>query len=395
MEWNMPSLQKSKIEKHYAKILWTFIGFTVVLVSFILYFSFSKTVITLMPRAEDIALDFALPVENAEVTKNPPSDTRFDGIFLTTTVSGEETSTDVTELDDFSEKATGTVKIINRYSKSQPLVATTRLLSDEGALYRTAGTVTVPSGGEVTVDIIADQPGASQIVGPTHFTIVALWAGIQDQIYAESSVPTSQTGRRSTVATGADIRSAQDDLLRDLKVKAADELARDASLLYPHLDFFQDILQTDVISETADVSPDDQVTAFTTSAEIRVTALVTSRERLESRVLEMLQVALPENMKLAGDQSPTFDFHLENVDPLAQTGTLAGTASAKMVLTLNHPTLERKNVLNLDAQQVRTYFGNFPEIAAVDVHFSPFWIRRTPSLIDHVEIILAQPKISQ
>ena len=76
------------------------------------------------------------------------------------------------------QKAQGSVVIYNAYSDaSQPLVATTRLETPDGLIFRITKGVTVPGmteGGEpgaVEVVVVADQTGEAYNVGPSEFTI--------------------------------------------------------------------------------------------------------------------------------------------------------------------------------------------------------------------------------
>ena len=82
--------------------------------------------------------------------------------------------------------SSGMVSIINNFSKNQPLVARTRLLSKEGVLFRIAKGVTVPAKGSVQVAVYADKEGPTGDISPSTFTIPGLWTGLQDKIYAKS-----------------------------------------------------------------------------------------------------------------------------------------------------------------------------------------------------------------
>lgn len=386
----MPKLQKNQIQKNYSKVLWGFIITSVIVVTLILYFSFSKTTITIIPQPEVIATDFQFDVQAAHDDGTVPNPRILYGNLIETTVSGEKTVSDITETEQMLDKATGTATLINNYSAAQPLVATTRLLSDDGVLYRTTETVTVPARGSKVVGIIADQAGSFEI-GPSHFTIVALWTGLQDKIYAESSVPTTRTGEKIQIATSEDIRNAQDALLAELQLEATENLKREARIQYPHLDFLENASQNIVQEETADIEPGAQVNSFTVYTTLRSIVFLGSIDQLKEAALQSLQAALPENKKLLALPDPSFEYHLESADMDALTAKLVGHIEDQMILTLSHPILNRKEFLGKDAQEIRTYFTNFSEIADVDVSFSPFWVRNTPTLEDHIDIIIANP----
>lgn len=85
--------------------------------------------------------------------------------------------------------ATGVVTLSNRTASDQPLVATTRLLSDEGVLFRLRDATEIPAGGSVDATVYADEAGSAGNVGPSHFTIPGLPTSLQDDIDAASAVP--------------------------------------------------------------------------------------------------------------------------------------------------------------------------------------------------------------
>jgi hypothetical protein len=83
--------------------------------------------------------------------------------------------------------ASGTVEIFNELNLVQPLVATTRLLTPDGILFRIQNGVTVPANGSVKVVAKADKKGASGNIPPTSFTIPGLSAVRQKSVYAKNT----------------------------------------------------------------------------------------------------------------------------------------------------------------------------------------------------------------
>ncbi|HSD12858.1 MAG TPA: pilus assembly protein PilM, partial [Patescibacteria group bacterium] len=107
-----------------------------------------------------------------------------DKPFLVTRV----VETDVKASDTFTAtgtsttaagKASGKATIINTTSHSYTFVATTRLLSKEGVLFRMKAASPIPANGSVTVAVAADQPGPAGDIGPTTFTIPGLPPDLQ------------------------------------------------------------------------------------------------------------------------------------------------------------------------------------------------------------------------
>lgn len=124
--------------------------------------------------------------------------------------------------------ATGTVTLVNETGAAQPLVATTRLLSEGGVLFRLRDRVTVPAGGTVEAAVYADQPGPSGDIGPSRFTIPGLSPALQASIYARSSSP--MTG--GVVYDGEPFTEAELDLIvAELAAEARERLLAEAEAM--------------------------------------------------------------------------------------------------------------------------------------------------------------------
>src|SRR5690606_9666825 len=139
----------------------------------VVYFSLVSVKIVIYPNKERTTADFTARVvnEGAAVTAGEAS------------VPGQVAGVQLTVTDTFpatgkqTENVTvgGTVTVINNSSRNQPLVATTRLLSPNGELFRIRNTVQVPARSTVeNVEVYADQPSPEMEIGPTKFTIPGL-----------------------------------------------------------------------------------------------------------------------------------------------------------------------------------------------------------------------------
>jgi type IV pilus assembly protein PilM len=114
--------------------------------------------------------------------------------------------------------ATGIVTLYNTSQTAQSLVATTRLISETGVLFRLTDPVTVPANGSVDAAVYADQPGASGNIPTSRFTIPGLPSARQEEVYAESSE--SMTGGVETVGVLGEADVAQAKLVAMERVRA-------------------------------------------------------------------------------------------------------------------------------------------------------------------------------
>ena len=127
-----------------------------------------------------------------------------------------------------NQKAKGKVTIYNEFSSSpQPLVATTRFLSEDQKVFRLVQSVTVPGTtkvgeeikpGVLEVDVIADEAGDGYNIGATNFTIPGFKSSGNDKhtkIYAKSEASMSGGGSGNDtvkLVTDKDISDAKDKI---------------------------------------------------------------------------------------------------------------------------------------------------------------------------------------
>src|SRR3989338_4000025 len=166
----------------YRRIALTLIVLVVCALLAVLYLSTVQAVIHVESTQEPVTTEF---VANVFATPTRPTDVKGQVISgsLGKTQSFTPTGTSSKTVEDIS---TGTVKIYNNLSFAQSLVATTRLLSQEGVLFRLKSAVTIPAGGSVDAPVYADLPGVSGDIKPTRFTIPGLSEVRQASVYAES-----------------------------------------------------------------------------------------------------------------------------------------------------------------------------------------------------------------
>lgn len=146
------------------------------------------------------------------LTRAIESDGKTSGTFPATGEASSKT--------DF---AVGRATIINTTGRGYTFVATTRLLSKEGVLFRMVKTTSIPANGSVEVDVKADQPGAEGDIGPTTFTIPGLPVDQQKLITAKSDAAmTGGSGIGVKGVSQTDIDAAKTELSKRLRDEALD-----------------------------------------------------------------------------------------------------------------------------------------------------------------------------
>ena len=376
---------KGHIKTHYRGVVLLFALLTLFLIGLIVYFSFSKTVITVLPamRETESTLSWQIGDLGEEVSG---SENFLSGKILSKELTDGETFSDLGETSQVPAQARGTVTIVNNYSKTQPLVATTRLLSREGVLFRTQKTVQVAPGQKVDVAVIADQPGATGNIGPSHFTIVALWQGLQDKIYGDSSAAMTGGLKDIAVVTSTDIAEAEATVTDHLFARALQELQLEAATENPDWLVKEDIAVQEVVAVSSDVEPNKEVDLFRSTATVRVQALAFDQEKLWELAGEKLKGQLSSGDELLKIDRSLSNFTISDINSSSQISTIKMNAVGLVVLRLSSPILDRKNFTNKDRQDIRAYLLDFEEISDAQVRFSPFWTFRAPALEDHIEV---------
>ena len=381
------SLQSAKIEKAQRNLLIGFLILSGLLLVLIFYFSLTKTVIEVMLRPETVTATTSITIQDlqadAESSPTGADDNKvIGGAVLSTTLKQTKTyegNATGTLVDDY---ARGQVAIENHTGQPQPLVQTTRLLSAEGVLFRTQETVTVPAGGSVRVNVKADQLGKQGNIGPSRFTIVALWPGIQAQIFAWRCA-----GRRCPrKTTDGRVLARKQEIADEIKSEAFRELSAILANTESANPLRSDAVWINVLSEKTDHEIGDEVSSFTTTIEVEAIGTAFSSDDIQEFLKSELSKKLSENTTLIPDSVSITEVEVDSVRTDLRRAQLKVTATSQATPTLAHPMFDRKELTNKDQQDVRAAFSRFENVLNVNVRFSPFWVFRTPALEDHIEI---------
>lgn len=361
----------------YLKLAITFAVMVVAIVGAVLYFTAVKTTIAVSLNRQE---------KSDKLTVNLSGGSVASGAIAATVKQVEAEQSKifaVTGTEVIGEEVAGTVIIYNKNNKSQPLVATTRLLSASGKLYRLKTAVNVPAGGQVSAAVYADQPSESAVVGAEKFIIPGLWQGLQDKVYAESQEGDIKYGRQTKkVITQAII----DQALTEIKQAALDKVKADADNTYSNnnLKLVKEVENSATTTIDAAVGEEKDSFSVTLRAKYDVAAFndAAVKELLDSRVA----AALPVTSKLVEIKSDNLTYELTKLDSLTQTAETTVTYTAVTEPASLDATLDKKKLTNLSDEQLKTYLRSLPEIKAFEVRYFPAFIKKTPGLVDRITI---------
>lgn len=384
-------IAKIQTTKIYKKIILIFCIFTVILLAFIAYFSFSKTKILITLNPKKVATTFSLTMKKEITTEeNTDSTIIIMGQLLSTTQKGSKTFQNPNQGgEQIAAQATGQVTIYNNWTEDQPLAATTRLLSPDGILFRIKNRVDVPAHGQVdNVEIYADIAGASGNIEATRFSMPGLWPGLQEKIYAESSEPMTGGLRQANVITQANIIQSKGELIDELVDQAISELNESEEVQATKCQLENESAKTIILEETSSVEPNQEASSFSLDLNIRVIVPCLDINELRTKAENQLKLELSDDEQLTSFPPENISYSLADFSLEAQTATLNIKASGEGEPRLSSPIFDRSRITGKDLQEIKTYYSNFDEIENVTVKFSPFWMQKAPSLKDHIEILL-------
>lgn len=122
-----------------------------------------------------------------------------------------------TGVEMIEAQAEGTAVIYNKQNRDQILIATTRLLTPDGVLFRMKNREVISANGELEVPVYADEEGGAGNIGPAQFTIPGLSESLQTLVYAESFSPMSGGLRKVGILSAEDVEAAKNSYKEQVK----------------------------------------------------------------------------------------------------------------------------------------------------------------------------------
>lgn len=367
----------------YRKISLSFVVLTVSLLAVIFYFSFVKVSIFLIPNQERLSGNLIIDIFDKD-KKAVKTEDGIEVLGEIEQVEIEETKTYYASgVDVIGEEVTGKVTIINNYNKSQPLVATTRLLSAD-KLFRIKNTVNVPAGGSIEVEVYADEPSSGMAIGPASFIIPGLWAGLQDQIYGESKESMKYSKKIKKHIRQSDI----DDSVKDLEVSLLAKAEREIGENYQNYDQVIYEIDNSSISREIDGKVGEEKEEFSISMKTKVVVTAFNEDKIFEKAKQNLFSALPDDKDLLEINKTDISYDLNNYNVSQGTASLSIGFSGQIIIKDGNSIVNRENILGLNQRQLNDYLNNLPGVTVSAIEFYPTFIKKVPNLVDRIEVII-------
>ncbi|MEI6587924.1 MAG: hypothetical protein WCO05_03165 [Candidatus Moraniibacteriota bacterium] len=310
-----------------------------------------------------------------------------------------KTFTSTGEKSVSNQKAKGKITIYNEFSSSaQPLVATTRFLSDSQKMFRLVQGVTIPGTtkvgeeikpGVVEAEIVADEAGDSFNIDATNFSIPGFKNSGNDKstkIYAKSLSPMTGGGNGNDeihVVSEKDVSDAKDKISLEITSMIKNKVKSSVSDMV----ILDDTIVIDEPVYRISNSAGETADSFEIKAQAHARALVFS----ESDVKKIANTVISKsgNGKINIDSgSILVDYGKSNADFKLSTIDIKMHASSVMQPNIDLENLKR-GILGKNSDELADYLKGYPSIEKAEVEYFPqIFVSKIPLNEKRVEVIL-------
>ncbi len=320
--------------------------------------------------------------------------------FQVVTISKDiEKKVEATGEQRVEKKAQGTVVLYNNFSaQSQKLVATTRLQTPEGLIFRLVQAVTIPgkqgaTPGQVTATVVADAVGSTYNVGLKDFTIPGFKGTTKSAlIYARSktSMTGGFSGMQKIVATEV-LATSDTQMTASLKASLTSDITAQIPanfILYP-----DDVSFT--FEPLTQVTVPDSGTSATSSAVLHkkgtMNAIIFDRTALSRAIMaEALSTTSSESIRITNLDSLQFAYatSTSGVSDRTTASTISFTLSGtpNFVWVFDENKLKTK-LLGVSKTRAHDIVSTYPAVKEVWITTKPFWYGTIPSDPKKVTIV--------
>ncbi len=378
----MPPKQKKPIvpplSMIYRKIAVSFVVLTVLLLGIIVFFSLAKATVAVTPKKELKSAEFLVTVKETPVDGSGQIAGRYEE-----TVVEEEGQFEATGATEKPGKSGGTVTLTNITTAPQPLVATTRLLSEGGVLFRMKKAASVPAHGSVDVEVYADAAGSASDIAPAKFTIPGLNAAKQKLIYGESKSAMVGGAQTFRSVTGDDLEKAKIEVVEKAtkKVQADFDKSPEAALGGV-------VIQSDAVSVTPDAKIGEERQTFSVKAQVKAQIVSYDKAALEKIARVKVGENIPADRDLIAFHSDAMVVRFKQVTKETGEVQIQVYADAEVRINSGSPILDPVKIAGMLPEEAAQYLKSFDAVQDVEVTLFPSWQKRIPTMPDRIKIVI-------
>lgn len=352
-----------------------------------------KATIEIFPKTEIIAID--LPIK-ADVSLS-------DIILNQNKIPGQIIKIEKDQSMEFNatgkqnteSKATGKIIIYNFFTppQSQALVKTTRFETLDGKIFRITNNIVVPAAkiengkttpGSIESEVVADAIGPEYNIGPSEFTIPGFKGSSKYNLFNAKSILSMQGGAKgdSIIATTEDIEKAKISVRETLLQAAKAELQEK---LIQELASVDEAITVKITEENVSVAPNTPAEKFTVSAKASAMSFQFNEEDVDHLVTKSIEAKISKNEIVFKNLTKKY----ENVNADFASGIITFNVHAEQNIQSDFNVENiKKTFAGKNEDGVREYIINNDMVESAQISFWPFWVKKVPSNINRIKIII-------
>jgi len=360
-----------------------------------IFINFPKVTLFVYPKSEVLKEDFeVLASSNENSQKNNKISGQAEEIEISHELRFESTGE---KSSSNKGKSRGKVKIINKYSSnSQPLMATTRILSTEGKLFRLIEGVTVPGMkddqlGEIEVKAIADEPGTEYNIGASKFTIEGFKGNPKYEKFEVISEDKMEGGldnienQKVKVVVQSDIEDARskviDSFNNALEAKIKEKIGKEKS-------FLVDSIEKEITESSSSLDAGDIGDQFTFTLRQKIRLITFNESDVKKLAIKNFEGRIPEKFVLDED---SIKLSYEKSSSDFENKELKFRVLVESLAWLGIDYQEIKNgLVHKNEKEIKEFLQNSSVIKKAEIEFSPSWLVFLP--ITEGKIIIEEKK---
>ena len=369
------------LPKSYRNIGLGFFLLSILVLGSVIYLISAKATIVLSANLEKVDQELLFTVKEGASAS--------DGV-----VSGKIKVIDLFGSDNFAATGSkkgesdvvGEVTIINNYNKEQTLIASTRLAfanNPQKVILRLKKTVTVAPGQKLKVPVYPEDLKTFSDLVPSRFIFPGLWAGLQDKIYAENESVLKAGGNVINFVTQDDLDKAQNSLKDGLYQKALTDINAQLEaqeILWPKL------VSVKVEEMKFDSEVGAEVSEFSGSMKLKATVVVFDENQIIGQAKNKIKSGLSAEKQLIDIDAKSLKYAVLDYNLEIKEAKIKVNLSAESVLAKVDALVDKNQLTNKTAEEIKNYFSQFPQIKSVEVKFRPAWLIKTPRSAERIEI---------
>ncbi len=303
--------------------------------------------------------------------------------------SGEEFSND-------KGMARGIVKIYNNYSTiKQPLVATTRVLSKEGKLFRLVKNVTVPGviddkPGVIEAQVIASEIGQNYNIEASEFTIEGFKGSEKYEKFKVVS-ENSMTGgandienKKVKIVTEQDINSAREKTIELFNKNLEENIKKE---LGENETFVLSSIEKEIIGSDSSYAPGDIINKFSYTIREKIKLFTFSNNEFEKIIKDSFE---DENLEsLEFEKISKINFEKDVVNNESKKLELSIAANAIYWPIIDEIKL-KKELSNKNNDELKAFLTSLSKIKKAVIFYSPSWLSIFPVKNKNITIEMTQ-----